>query len=407
MISVAEAYEHYGDKIKTLDAEEIPVENALHRFLAEDIFSKTDLPPFPQSAMDGYALCAADTADASELNPVRFKLAGEVAARSLNEVPAIDPGTAVRIFTGGYVPTGADVVLPQEDAHVENGDLVLRNELQSGRHMRDQGEEILANSKIATAGSFTTTGILSALSIAGVDKVEVVRTPRIAILTTGDEIVKPGRELNPGEVYDANSVLITSWLRSHGYHDVVSTPVEDTLGGTVAAMQSALEHADVLLTCGGVSVGDKDFVIPAAEQLGFEQIFWRVRQRPGKPLYFGRRENKILLGIPGNPGSVFVCLNVHVLRALDRLSGAAIPRPHRQQGKLKQSAELGGQREFWMRCTTRISEDGALWLDELPRQSSHMITNLTDCVALARIPEGEGVLEEGSVVAWIPVEPFS
>ena len=407
LISVAEAYEHYAREISPLGIEEIAVESALHRVIAEDVLSRTDLPPFPQSAMDGYALNAADTEGASAENPSRLALTGEVAANSLTAIPQISGGEAMRIFTGGYVPQGANVVLPQEDAVVDDNTLVITQPLKTGRHMREQGEEVLNNTLITESGTYATTGVLSALSIAGVDRIKVFRDPVIAILTTGDEIVKPGKRLNPGEVYDANTALITSWLRSHGYQNVSSVAVLDTLDGTMLAIEDAFKTADMILTCGGVSVGDKDFIMPAAERVGFQKIFWRVRQRPGKPLYLGKRDEKILIGIPGNPGSVFVSLSVHVLHALDLMSGHASPRPHKHYGRLSDSTSKGHQREFWMRCATRVNDQGEIWIDELPRQSSHMITNLTDCTALARIPEGNGILESGSVVEWISVEPFS
>jgi len=403
MISVREAYEFYAREIKPLESVEIPVNESRNRYLAKDAKSRIDLPPFNQSAMDGYALVAADTKGASESNPIKLILAGEIPASRLEAVPELNSGQAVRIFTGGYVPRGADVVLPQEDALIEDGHLVMTRQLEAGRHVRDQGEEVRAGDLICSAGRVITTGVQSALSIAGIDRISVTREPKISLLTTGDEIVTAGRDLRPGEVYDANSVLVSSWLNTHGYSQVEHVAVSDTLEETVSAIRRGFETSDLVLTCGGISVGDKDFVLKAARELGVREIFWRVRQRPGKPLFFGMKNDKVLMGIPGNPGSVFVCLNVHVLQALDRLAGSAIPRPHRQTGKLAEAMELGGNREFWMRSTTQISDQGEVWIDPLPRQSSHMITNLTDCTALACIPEGDGVIEAGDVVEWISV----
>lgn len=401
MISVSKAWKFYQDRIKPLQSQNVPVAEALGRVLAEEVRAKTALPPFPQSAMDGYALIAADTASATAANPTKHKLVGEVPAGRLEEIPQIQTGEAVRIFTGGYVPNGADVVLMQEDAEVAEGNLLVKEPLQPGKHCRELGEEVELDEVIVLAGTRATAGVLSALSISGVDSVSVRREPVISVLTTGDEVVPPGNELAPGEVYDANSIMTSTWLRSLGYSHISSFALLDSLEDTIDALGRAVEASDLMLTCGGVSVGDRDYVIKAAEHLGFEQIFWRVKQRPGKPLYFGMKGDKILMGIPGNPGSVYISLQVHIRRVLEMLEGVSEPEPQICYGKLGESEEMSPHRDFFVRCTTRLSEDGELWLDSLHRQSSHMISNLTRCNALAWIPAGEGVVEKGAIVKWI------
>jgi molybdopterin molybdotransferase len=401
MITVSEAWDFYQENIRPLSSHRVSLKDALGRVLAEDVRSKTPLPPFPQSAMDGYALIAEETSAATPEAPTRHKLMGEVPAGQLKQIPKIGPGEAVRIFTGGYVPDGADVVLMQEDAEVSEDFLLVRNPLNAGRHCRKLGEEIGLNETIVTAGTRVTPGVLSAISVSGVDSVSIVQEPVISILTTGDEVIEPGNDLAPGEVYDADSIMTSSWLKALGYSKVTSTALLDSLEDTVDALRSAFESSDLVLTCGGVSVGDRDYVIKAAEQLGFEQIFWRVKQRPGKPLYFGLNGKKILMGIPGNPGSVYVSLQVHIRRVLELLEGIGQPEPRISFGKLSEPEGKSPHRDFFMRCTTRLSDDGEMWLDPLPRQSSHMISNLTQCTALAWIPAGDGNVERGQIVEWI------
>jgi molybdopterin molybdotransferase len=199
--------------------------------------------------------------------------------------------------------------------------------------------------------------------------------------------------------------MITSWLQAHGYHPMAATHLTDDLKGTEEALRDALQHLDVVITAGGVSVGERDFVMKAAQNLGVREVFWRIRQKPGKPLFFGMLNEKPLLGLPGNPGSVFVCLVTHVRRVLDLLERVSSPGPHFHTGRLSEPLELTREREWWVRCRVEFSPEGEAWLIPLPHQSSHMITNLTECTALARLPEGEGVLERGSVVPWTPCAP--
>lgn len=403
MLSIDEAFERYAQEISPLPIEEVPLSDAPWRVLAEDVQSRIDLPPFPQSAMDGYALRSADTEDASPTHPVRLRLAGEIPAGRLSEIPTLLPGEAVRIFTGGYVPQGADAILRQEDAQVEERKLFVRSSLPEGTSLRERGEEISKGERLAATGTRLTAGHLAVFAIAGVDRVRVRRSPRIYAITTGDEVISPGQPLAPGQVYDANTYLITGWLRARGCNHLTVTHVPDDPSRTESAMCDALATSDLVLTVGGVSVGEKDYVMSAAQKSHVRQVFWKVRQRPGKPLFFGMSGHVPLLGIPGNPGSVFVCLVTHVQRVLHLLEGTSSPSPHFLSGRLSESLELTPEREWWVRCRAEISPEGEVWLIPLPHQSSHMITNLAECTALARLQEGTGVLKKGSVVSWAPV----
>ncbi len=402
LISVDEAFRLYSKHISPLPAEEVELERALYRVLAEDALSAVDLPPFPQSAMDGYALRAQDTQSATPERPARLKLVGEVPAGALPEIPRIGPGEAVRIFTGGHVPEGADAVLRQEDARVEDGILVVEEPVPPGRDVRRRGEELSAGFQIARGGERLTAGHIAALAIAGVAAVRVRREPRIAVLTTGDEVVPPGRALEPGQVYDANAPLIASWLRERGYSRITTEHLPDDLGRTADALARALEGSDLVLTAGGVSVGERDFVLKAAERVGVRPVFWKVKQQPGKPLFFGLFGEKPLLGLPGNPGSVFVCLATHVRRVLDLLEGCAEPGPRFYEGILREPLERSPERERWVRARWTV-RDGKIELEPLSKQRSHMISNLTECTALVRAPAGEGRLPEGSALPWVPL----
>lgn len=403
MISVDEAFQHYKLEISSLPMEDVSRDEALGRVLAKEVYSEIDLPPFPQSAMDGFALRAEDTKKATPERSVRLRLTGEIQAGRLSKIPQLQSGEAMRIFTGGYVPQGADAILRQEDAQVKEGWLLVHHALLPGTDLRGQGEEVPKHERLATAGTRLTAGHLAAFAIAGVGRVSIHREPRIAILTTGDEVVTVGNPLAPGEVYDSNTPLVTSWLRSQGYTHIDATHLPDDLKGTEKALGDAFAGSDLVITAGGVSVGERDFIMKAAQSVGVREVFWKVRQKPGKPLFFGMLNEKPLLGLPGNPGSVFVCLVTHVRRVLDLLEGVSPPGPIFHMGRLREPLESASTREWWVRCRLESSPDGGIGLVPLPHQSSHMITNLTECTAVACLPEGVGALQSGSVVSWTPV----
>ncbi|MFB6285791.1 MAG: gephyrin-like molybdotransferase Glp [Candidatus Bipolaricaulia bacterium] len=403
MITIDEAFAHYEEAVRPLPEETVALADAQERVLSRNVTSRTDLPPFPQSAMDGYALRTADVADANEQRPARLHLVGEVPAGSLEDVPAIGPGEAMRIFTGGHLPHGANAVLRQEDAQVDDDQLLVCEPLPSGQDYRLHGEEIQAGHPVVETGTRLTFRHIAALANSGLADVVVHRAPRVAVMTTGDEVVEPGQPLQPGQVYDANTPLMAGWLRAQGLTSVSAQTLPDTLAETEAALAEAFERADMVITTGGVSVGDYDVVIPAAEGIGMDVIFWKVQQKPGKPLVFAVMDGKVLLGLPGNPGSAFACLLTHGRRLIDLMEGESSPRPRFGMGKLAEPVQLSPKREWWARCRVQYAAHGEAWLEVLEQQASHMIANLGRCEALARVPIGDRVLEHGHPVLWMDV----
>lgn len=401
MITLDEAFAAYPERISPADPEERPLQRCAGRVLAEPAASRTDLPPFRQSAMDGYALRAADTAGAAGDGPVELALTGTRPAGPTGQEMAVGPGEAVRIFTGARLPAGADAVLRQEEAGVEGETLRVGRPMEEGEAVRDRGEELRRGTTLAEAGTRLTSGHLGGLAAAGVDRVAVRPAPRVRLFVTGDEVVDTGPALEPGEVYDANTPLVSGWLEGRGL-EVTDGRLSDDPAATRDALAAALEEADLVLTTGGVSVGDRDFVLEAARAAGVEEVFWRVRQKPGKPLFFGVRDGSVLLGLPGNPGSVHACLATHVRRVLGLLEGEAEPGPRMEPGVLADDFPLNPEREWWARCRVEISPEGEVGLAPLGRQASHMIAHLGRAEALARLPRGEGKAEAGTVVPWTP-----
>lgn len=402
MISIDEAFAAYDGRVEPLPPGERPLAGARGRVLAAPAVAGTDLPPFRQSAMDGWALRSADTDGASPSDPAELSPAGTRPAGTADGEMSVGPGEAVRIYTGARLPEGADAVLRQEDGEVRDGTLVVERPVEAGTAVRERGEEVRRGAELTGEGERLTSGHLGGLAAAGLDRVTVRPAPRVRVFVTGDEIVDPGRELAPGEVHDANSPLVSAWLSARGVDPVSAGRLRDEPASTREALDGALADADLVLTTGGVSVGDRDFVLDAARDVGVEEVFWRVRQKPGKPLFFGVRDGAVLLGLPGNPGSVHACLATHARRVLALLEGEADPAPRMRSGRLADAFPLNPEREWWARCRVEVRPGGDVRLAPLGRQASHMIAELGRAEALARLPRGEGTAEEDTVVPWTP-----
>ncbi|MFC4252950.1 molybdopterin molybdotransferase MoeA [Sinimarinibacterium flocculans] len=382
MLTIEDAWARLDAACAPLPAASLPLVSALGRVTAVPVHAACDLPPFDQSGVDGYALSVAGIRDW----PARLPLGGTIAAGTLAAVPALDAGTAARIYTGGMIPQGADAVVAQEWVEREGESLVVARPVPVGQDIRRRGEELCAGTLMIGRGERLNAGRIAMLAAAGIDRVRVHAAPRVRVLVCGDEIVPAGRTLRLGEVYDANGPLIASWLRRNGYPDPEIEAVPDREAVVSEALRRAFDSADLVLSAGGVSVGDRDLIVPEAERLGAERLFWRVAQKPGKPVYAARHGRALLIGLPGNPGSVLVNLAVFVARVLGCLEAEADHAAALQVGFLLAAAAGDPQRDTWLRVRRRIGEDGSLGLEPLPRQNSHMISNLSVADALAWLP---------------------
>jgi molybdopterin molybdotransferase len=395
MISLTEALTLYPQALQSLPAENCALGEALGRVLAEPVLSTVDLPLFTQSAVDGYAL---NTADAHQ----SLKLLGDIPAGS----PAahkLAAGTAMRILTGGALPEGADTVARQEIVERGDGGICLLKPVVAGADTRYRGEELKAGEIIAEAGQCLHSGLLAALAMAGVAEVRTHRRPRIALLVTGDEIAPIGTPLKPGQVYDANGPLVRSWFIERGYAAVEIRYVLDRPEAVEQALAEALASADLVISTGGVSVGDRDYLPEIAPKLGVEKVFWKVAQKPGKPLWFGVKDSKALLGLPGNPAAVLVGLAVHAACALGVMEGMAAPQPEWRLGILQSAVKADAQRDRLVRMTLDYDESGRALLAALPKQDSHMLSNLGRAAALAWLETRATPHEAGAVLRWLPL----
>ena len=330
MISVSDAIEIIGKNVSIAEAIGLPLSEATGLVLADDIYATADIPAFPQSSMDGYAL----SFDAWSVHR-QLTIQGEVAAGS-NQPFQSAPDKAVRIFTGAPVPPGTDTVVMQEKTRTENGKLIIEDEkLRMGTNVRQQGSEIKTGMLALSKNTLLSPGAIGFLAGIGINEVKVYPNPTITIIVTGNEFQKQGNPLQYGQVYESNSFALSAVMKQINLHSVQVQRVRDDLKSLINVMQQALQNSDVVLLTGGISVGDYDFVLQAASTCGVEKLFHRVKQRPGKPLYFGKKDKKLVFGLPGNPSSVLTCFYIYVLRALGQLSNRslALQTIHAQLGK--------------------------------------------------------------------------
>ena len=352
------------------------------RIIAETVLSPIDLPVFDNSSMDGYAVRSADLTAVAKESPVQLKVIGRVAAGERWDGEVI-PGTCVRLFTGSPLPRGADAVVMQEDTRLESSDLVsVLDSPKPWENVRLQGEDIKAGAVVAKPGEVLRTGLLTLLAATGCSSVRVGRRPVVGLLATGNELLEPGENLTRGKIYESNRVGLASLVTRAGGIPKIFPLVEDTLEGTRLALRSALGECDILVTSGGVSVGEMDFIKPALEEIGGALEFWKVAIKPGRPFVFGQAQGKLLFGLPGNPVSALVTFLLLVRPALFRWQGAeevSLPRSH---GILSESLGNPGNRRHFMRV--KISHEGQV--TSAGMQASHVLSSVAAANGLVDVP---------------------
>jgi molybdopterin molybdotransferase len=391
MISIDEALELVLDGLAPLSPERVPLAEAAGRVAAQPALSAVDLPPFDRSAMDGYAVRAADTAPGVELRLAGGVAAGEVAAA------ALEPGTAARVSTGAAIPPGADAILQSELAHERDGHVASERALAPGTHVRRRGEDLHAGAVLAPAGAVLTLPRISALASAGVGDVVVRRRPRLHLVVTGSELLPLGAPPEPGRIHESNGLMVRLLAEQAGAAVVDHGVIGDDRAATRAAVEDGLA-GDVLVVSGGVSVGPHDHVKASFADCGVDEVFWRVRIKPGKPLWFGRRGTTVVFGLPGNPLSTIVCFCVFIAPALRRLQGERDARPRLEAGRLTRPARASDGRTTFLTAALRPGADGVLEATPTERQGSHMTGALGESDGFAVAPEEAGELPAGAAV---------
>jgi molybdopterin molybdotransferase len=393
LISIDEARRLVLDRVEPLPVQTLGLETAAGRVLAEDASATVDLPPFDSSAMDGFALRSSDT-------PGRLPVVHRIAAGA----PApcsLEAGEAMGIATGGLVPQGADAVVPFEYVVEHDNTIEVEQSVEPGANVRPAGGDIGFGETVVEAGARLEARHLAALAAAGIPEVRVARRPRAAVVVTGSELRPPGEPLVPGQIYEANGVLLEAQLASAGAEVDRASSVVDEETAHRAALAQGLE-ADVLVTSGGVSVGPHDLVRAILAELGVEEVFWGVSVKPGKPISFGVAGNRLVFGLPGNPVSVLVGFELFVRPALLALQGGAEPGPRFERGVLGSQLTRNPGRDELVRARVRRLSDGPV-LEPLAGRESHMIARAAGADALVLVPRGVGALAAGEPVEFLRI----
>ncbi len=373
--------------------ERLPLSKALNRILAEDLISTINVPPEDNSAVDGYALRSADT-----LEPGQLPLSQRIPAGSAPT--ELSPGTAARIFTGANIPAGADTVIMQEQTRLSEdaGSIIITSPIPAGQNIRPKGQDIHPGMHILKKGDKLTPQRLALIASIGMQHIQCFTPLRVAIFSTGDELVEPGESLQTGQIYNSNRYLLDGFLRSSGFDVLDLGRIPDTLEATLEALKSAAAKADVIISTGGASVGEEDYVQSAIQQLGRLE-FWKVAIKPGKPFMFGEINQTPVLGLPGNPGAVFVTYMILARPFLLHLQGCNRIQPQAYRLPLSFSIKKPGiRREF-----LRVRRNEANQLEQHPNQSSGMLSSASWADGLAVIMENTAP-QTGELVDFYPFE---
>jgi molybdopterin molybdotransferase len=397
LISVVEAQQVVLEHAKRLDSERVPIERAAGRVLAEPAAALVDLPPFANSAMDGYAVRSSDTAKP----PTRLPVVAQIAAGTPVERP-LAPGEAMAISTGGALPKGADAVVPLELVEEADGSIELSRAVAQGDNIREAATDAVAGDTLLEAGARLGPAQVAALAAAGLPEVQCTKRPRVGILVTGSELRQPGEPLGPGQIYESNGLLLATALQLAGAVPAQLGVVADDADEHERAMERALLGFDMLVTSGGASVGPHDLVRSTQARLRVEEHFWGVAVKPGKPVAFGTRRDHLVFNLPGNPVSVLVTFELFVRPAVNVLLGLPEPLPEHRVGALVAAVSRNAHRDEYVRATTRREGDTVL-VEPLSGRESHLIARAGRADALIVVEAGEGELSAGGQVRYIPL----
>jgi len=391
MILVEQAQELIREAISPVATETIALSEALGRVLATTTLARISHPPEDVSAMDGYAVRISDITS----TPIQLEVVGESAAGHPYH-RALESGHAVRIFTGATVPSGADTVVIQEDTE-SNGKSVKVNRIEPHRHIRPKGQDFLQGNSVLEAPARLEARHIGLLAAADLPWIQVYQQPRIGVLSTGDEIVLPGEPRTAAQIVSANGPGLCAFICNHGGIPVNLGVVGDNIE-TLQDAAAAASRCDLLVTSGGVSVGDHDLVLKALSELGLTVAFHGISMRPGKPLMFGHLHNTALLGLPGNPVSAMVCALLFLLPALDRLQGLPGHPPETSLATLSVDLPENGGRQDYQRAFTKLDDRGRLTVRPFDKQDSSMIGALAQSNALiVRSPRASAAIQGDTV----------
>ncbi|MDX2362290.1 MAG: molybdopterin molybdotransferase MoeA [Crocinitomicaceae bacterium] len=384
MISVPDAIKAIQDSILPLELVKLNIEDALDQVTHNPINSPIHMPPFAQSAMDGYAL--------NGDNLPSYTLIAEIQAGASAENIHLQHGEAARIFTGAMVPGGTTAIAKQEIVERSNEQITLTTSVKQNENIRPLGEQIKKGEIALNEHTVINAGAAGFLYTLGLHEVEVYRKPKVCIIATGNELVKPGEELPVGKVYESNTYTLKTALKGLNIHADIQT-VKDDYASTKESIHKAMTNYDLLITTGGISVGDYDFVGKAFEELGVETLFYKVKQKPGKPVFFGKHASSYVFGLPGNPAAVLSCFYMYVLPAIKTMMGNNQPFLETRKLALKGSYSKTKSLSHFLKARAFGNE-----VEIMNAQSSAMLSSFATANCLLFMPEGQDEWKSGDLV---------
>lgn len=394
LISFEDALACVTAQTRVLQAEPVRLQDALGRTLSEPIVASADIPPFASSAMDGFALRSADVRDGhTTLEVIGHIAAGDPAG------PVVTEGTCVEIMTGAPFPEGADAVAPIEWVEERRESRVTFGRYpEAGKHVRPAAEDVRAGDIVFSSGQLVTPPVVGMLAGLGRDVVSARCVPRVRIITTGNEVIRPGNEMGPGQIYNSNGPALQMQVhaaggRCDGYEHAADDP------DVLAALLASGEESDLIVFSGGVSVGDHDHVKEVLMSAGADMIFWKVRQRPGKPLVFGRLGATLFLGLPGNPVSSAMCFDIYGRTIIERMLGRqGTVTPH-MIARLRRDIGKALGLHFFTRGVATVNAAGELWVEDTGSQRSNLYGSVVKANCIIHLPEDTAFVHEGSLVS--------
>lgn len=390
MITSKEAIQKLFELPVKLQELELPLEEALNYTLSENIHAPISFPPFNQSAMDGFAI--------KNLDRNTFEIMGESKAGKSVEMH-FEENQAYRVFTGAMVPPGSEAVIRMEDTVVEGNHIQLNNvSIEQGQNIRLQGEQLMKDDLLVKKGTYLSAGVIGYLAMFGLTSVKVTNKPKVTLVVTGDELVQRGEELSLGQIYESNAIMIKSACETEGIECSVIY-VKDDLQQTNNAVQHALEVSDLVLTSGGISVGNYDFVYKSLAENGVQEIFYKVEQKPGKPIYAGKKGNSVVISLPGNPAAALTCFYIYVIPVIRKFQGRIDKELIRVPAKLQSQYYKSNRFTHFLKAHYVNGK-----VNLLARQSSAMLGDFSEanCIAILEGDQKEWYYNDECLSVLIP-----
>ena len=396
MISVAEAHKIIDDHITRLARERVSINDTVGRVLAAEIIASFPQPRFDNSAMDGFAVRAVDTKGASKKSPIDLKMVGVISAGSPGNV-VVSTGQCAQCMTGASIPQGADAIVIVEDSsgYESGSEVQMYTEVQEGQHIRREGEEIHLGDLLINDGTRITTAEIGTMATFGYKDIQVYRKPKLALFATGDELVEPGNDLLPGQIYNSNIYVFEDLARRAGAEVVLKNVIKDDKDSLKTFLADAFDSCDMVISSGGVSMGKFDYVRDVFMELGVKEHFWKVAQKPGRPLFFGSNSASLIFGLPGNPVSAFIGFMEYVWPVLESMTGQS--RAKTISAVLDESFPLDEVKTRYIFGNTWL-EDSQLICAPSKKVGSHMLTSSlkANCIIIAE--PGDKPLKKGDQI---------